>query len=56
VSNEALVNSPPNHGRYLHGAGKGRVTVAHKNPDWKQRSYQTQELDEVLPAYGGTAV
>jgi hypothetical protein len=53
VTREALVNSPPNDGRYLHGAGKGRVTVAQKTPDWQQRSYQTQQLDEVLPAYGG---
>ena len=53
MTKEALVNSPPNHGRYLHGAGKGCVTVAQKNPDWQQPSYQTQQLNEVLPAYGG---
>ena len=50
---EALVNSPLNHGRYLHDAGKGLVTVAQKTPDWQQHSYKMQELGEVMPAYGG---
>jgi hypothetical protein len=56
---EALVNSPPNHGRYLHSAGKGCATLARKVPEpsapgnREQHSYPTQELYEVLPAYGG---
>ena len=51
---EALVNSPLNHGRYLHGAGKGYVTIACKtNGSWQQHSYERGHLDQVLPAYGG---
>jgi hypothetical protein len=51
---EALVNSPLNHARYLHGAGKGYVTIACKTSgSWEQHSYTTQELDQVLPASGG---
>lgn len=51
---EALVDSPLNHGRYLHGEGKGLVTVARKIPGkWEQRSYPTEQLYEILPAYGG---
>lgn len=42
------------HGRYLHGSGKGFVTVAQKIDDrFHQRSYGTQELCDVLLAYGG---
>lgn len=51
---EALVDSPLNHGRCLHDAGKGLVTVARKIPGkWEQHSYPTQQLYEILPAYGG---
>jgi len=54
VIREALVNSPLNHGRYLHEAGKGYVTIACKTSGpWEQHSYTTHELDQVLPAYGG---
>jgi hypothetical protein len=53
TTREALVDSPLNHGRYLHGAGEGYVTVGQKIPDWDQHSYQTQKLYDVLPAYGG---
>jgi hypothetical protein len=56
---EALVNSSLNHGKFLHGAGKGHITVGRKFPElpspgnWRQHSYPTQKLYEVLPAYGG---
>ena len=51
---EALVNSPLNHGRYLHGAGKGYVTIACKTTgSWQQHSYERGLLDQVLPAYSG---
>jgi hypothetical protein len=54
VIREALVNSPLNHGRYLHEAGKGYVTIACKTSGpWEQQSYTTHELEQVLPAYGG---
>lgn len=59
VIGEALVNSPLNHGVFLHGVGEGYVTVARKLPrlpspgKWEQYSYPTQELYDVLPAYGG---
>jgi hypothetical protein len=57
VIREALVNSPLNHSRYLHGAGKGHVTIACKTSGfWEQHSYTTQELDQVLPAYSGGGV
>ena len=51
--------SPLAHARYLHGGGKkGYVTVAHKTPDtplddWHPHSYAVEELDEVVPPYGG---
>ena len=51
---EALVNSPLNHGRYLHGVGKGYVTIACKTTElWQQHSYERGQLDQVLPAYSG---
>jgi hypothetical protein len=56
---ETLVNSPLNHGRFLHGAGEGHVTVARKVPglpssdNWEPHSYPTRKLYEVLPAYTG---
>jgi len=59
VIGEALVNSPLNHGRFLHGASEGHITVARKIPslpspgNWEQYSYPTSELYEVLPAYTG---
>ena len=53
---EALVNSPLNHGRYLHGAGKGYVTIACKTTgSWQQHSYERGQLDQVLPAYSGVS-
>jgi hypothetical protein len=60
VIREALVNSPANHGRYLHGTdGEGCLTVARKisglslPDDWQQHAYPTQDLCEVLTSYGG---
>jgi hypothetical protein len=60
VIREALVDSPLNHGKYLHSSeAKGHITVAQKIPgrlppdSWQQHSYETQELYEALPAYGG---
>jgi len=61
VIREALVDSPLNHGKYLHSAGKGHGDVAQKIPglsppgsSWQQHSYEMQEeLYEALPAYGG---
>jgi len=54
VIRDALVNSPLNHGRYLHGAGKGYVTLAQKTTGlWQQHAYTTQQLDQLLPAYSG---
>ena len=54
VIREALVNSPLNHGRYLHGAGKGYITIAQKTTGlWQQHSYPRGQLDQVLPAYSG---
>jgi len=45
-------SSPLAHARYLHSAGTGCVTLAHK-PGWQQHSYLLEKLYEVLPAYGG---
>lgn len=45
-------SSPLAHARYLHSAGTGCVTLAHK-PGWQQHSYRLEKLYEVLPAYGG---
>jgi hypothetical protein len=59
VIGESLVNSPLNHGKYLHGAGEGHVTVAQKilkapSPgNWEQYSYPTRTLYEELPPYAG---
>jgi hypothetical protein len=60
VIGAASVNSPLSHGRYLHGTGEGHVTIARKvhsgrlsQNNWEQHSYQTRELYDVLPAYGG---
>jgi hypothetical protein len=60
VIREALADSPLNHGKYLHSSeAKGHITVAQKIPgrlppdSWQQHSYETQELYEALPAYGG---
>ena len=56
---QVLVDSPLNHGRYLHDKGEGHVTLAQKvqelapDDDWQQHSYPLGELHEVLPAYGG---
>jgi len=54
----APVDSPLSHGSYLHGAGKGFVSVGRKTRDrpplnWHQRSYPFDELSEVLPGYRG---
>jgi hypothetical protein len=54
VIRDSLVNSPWNHGRYLHGAGKGYITIAQKtNGLWQQHSYERGQLHQVLPAYSG---
>jgi len=50
--------SPLAHARYLHGGGKGDVTVGQKNGcetpnDWNQHHYSAEKLPEVLPAYSG---
>ncbi len=50
--------SPLAHARYLHGAGKGSVTLGQKNglkplDDWNQHSYPPEKLYEVVPAYSG---
>jgi hypothetical protein len=50
--------SPLAHARYLHGTGKGNVTVGQKiglePPNhWSQDSYPVEELYDVLPAYSG---
>jgi hypothetical protein len=46
------------HARYLHGSGKGKVTIAQKTDleppnDWNQSSHSLEQLYEVLPAYAG---
>ena len=46
------------HARYLHGSGKGKVTVGQKTDleppnHWNQTSHSVEELYEVLPAYAG---
>jgi hypothetical protein len=59
VLREALVDSPLNHGRFLHASGKGCLTVARRVPgvgppgEWEQRSYPFEKMAELLPAYGG---
>jgi hypothetical protein len=50
--------SPLAHARYLHAAGKGKVTIGHKpglEPlgEWNQHSYPVEKLYEVVPAYSG---
>jgi hypothetical protein len=52
--------SPLAHARYLHGAGRGNVTICHKvglgpepSSEWNQNSYPVEELHEVVPAYSG---
>ena len=50
--------SPLAHARYLHGTGKGNVTVGQKiglepSDHWSQDSYPVEKLYDVLPAYGG---
>jgi hypothetical protein len=47
-------SSPIAHARYLHGEGKGHITLAHK-PGWHQHSYSLEKLYEILPPYGGMA-
>jgi hypothetical protein len=52
--------SPLAHARYLHGAGRGNVTICHKgglgpepSSEWNQNSYPVEELHEVVSAYSG---
>ena len=50
--------SPLAHARYLHGTGKGHVTLSNKvGPEplseWNQHSYPVEKLHEVVPAYSG---
>jgi hypothetical protein len=57
-SKEFIGSSPLAHARYLHGSGKGKVTIGQKTnlepPNhWKQTSYPVEQLYEVLPAYAG---
>jgi len=54
----APVDSPSAHGAFLHGAGKGYVSLGRKTPhrpplNWHQHSYSVDELAEVLPEYAG---
>jgi hypothetical protein len=58
VISESSVASPLSHGRFLHGTGKGCVTIGRKTGlappnDWEQHSEPFEKLVEVLPAYGG---
>jgi hypothetical protein len=41
---DALVTSALNQGRFLHNAGKGRVTLAQKAPDFQMRAYELRDL------------
>ncbi len=57
-SKEPIGSSPLNHAKYLHGSGKGTVTIGQKtnlepSDQWKQTSYSVEQLYEVLPAYAG---
>ena len=50
--------SPLAHARYLHGAGKGNVTIGQKNgleplSEWNQYSYPVEKLYDVVSAYSG---
>ncbi|MDP9440091.1 MAG: hypothetical protein M3P49_15355 [Actinomycetota bacterium] len=52
------VDSPLAHGAFLHGAGKGYVSLGRKTKarppyNWHQHSYALEELPEVLPRYLG---
>lgn len=52
------VDSPLAHGSFLHGAGKGYVSLGRKTQgcppyNWQQHSYSLEELPEVLPRYLG---
>ena len=54
-SKKPIGSSPLAHARWLHGSGKGYVTVGQK-PDrepWVQDSYPVEKLYEVVPTYGG---
>jgi hypothetical protein len=59
INRETVIGaSPPAPARYLHGVGKGSVTLSQKNglkapDDWNQRSYPVEKLYEVVPAYSG---
>ena len=50
------LNTPLGHARFLHGTGKGCVTIAQKNGPhrpWDPYCGPFQKLAEVIPAYGG---
>lgn len=56
VLRQTSVNTPLAHARFLHGTGKGCVTIAQKNGPhrpWEPHSYPLEKLIEVVPAYGG---
>lgn len=54
----APVDSPLSHGTFLHGLGKGYVSLGRKiqgrtSPNWHQHSYSFDDLLEVLPRHLG---
>src|SRR5215212_9484003 len=55
INKAPIGSSPLAHARYLHGSGKGYVTVGQKTDSepWVQNSYPVEKLYEVLPAYAG---
>ena len=55
TNKDPIGSSPLAHARYLHGSGKGYVTVAqktHREP-WVQHSHSVEKLYEVLLEYAG---
>jgi hypothetical protein len=58
LTRETSIGSTLDHTRYLHGGGKGHLTIARKincDPfnDWVQHSDSYDNLAEMLPAYEG---
>ena len=52
------IGSPLAHAEYLHGKGKGNVTLGRKIdlegfPDWAQHSASYEDLVELLPSCEG---
>jgi hypothetical protein len=53
---EAWVRTPREHGRLVHGRGKGTVAIAQKLPGsdfWRERSYSVEVAIELLKHYSG---